>query len=104
MQKPRIVLLNKIDMEGAYDRAVELAEKIRKAEPDTAVIPVSVMEGRGMKDAQRQIVNLVNEKENRNDKIDSFAEQASEETSSFMSSRAYIDDDDDGIQYPGSEQ
>ena len=104
MEKPRIVLLNKIDMEGAYDRAVELAEKIRKAEPDTAVIPVSVMEGRGMKDAQRQIVNLVNEKENRNDKIDSFAEQASEETSSFMSSRAYIDDDDDGIQYPGSEQ
>ncbi len=104
MEKPRIVLLNKIDMEGAYDRAVELAEKIRRAEPETSVIPVSVMEGRGMKDAQRQIVNLVNEKENRNQKEDNFAPDAGQNGSSFMASRAYIDDDDENIQYPGSQQ
>ena len=29
MEKPRIVLLNKIDVEGAFERAVELADKIR---------------------------------------------------------------------------
>ncbi len=104
MEKPRIVLLNKIDMEGAYDHAVELAEIIRKKEPETAVIPVSVMEGRGMKDAQYQIVNLVNEKEKREVKEDNFASNAAEMGSSFMNSRAYIDDDDEGIQYPGSEQ
>ena len=104
MEKPRIVLLNKIDMEGAYDHAVELAEIIRKKEPETAVIPVSVMEGRGMKDAQHQIVNLVNEKENRETKEDNFASNAAEMGSAFMNSRAYIDDDDEGIQYPGSEQ
>ena len=104
MEKPRIVLLNKIDMEGAYDHAVELAEIIRKKEPETAVIPVSVMEGRGMKDAQHQIVNLVNEKEKRETKEDNFASNAAEMGSSFMNSRAYIDDDEEGIQYPGSEQ
>lgn len=103
MEKPRIVLLNKIDMEGAYDRAVELAEKIRGAEPETSVIPVSVMEGRGMKDAQRQIVNLVNEKENRNQKEDNFAPDAGQKGSSFMASRSYIDDDEN-IQYPGSQE
>lgn len=101
MEKPRIVLLNKIDMEGAYDNACKAAEKIRKDEPDTKVIPVSVMEGRGMKDAQREIVTLVNKQENRNNKEEEF-EQKSE--NSFMSSRAYIDEeDDDGVQYPGSE-
>ncbi len=104
MEKPRIVLLNKIDMEGAYDHAVELAEIIRKKEPETAVIPVSVMEGRGMKDAQHQIVNLVNEKEKRETKEDNFASNAAEMGSAFMNSRAYIDDDEEGIQYPGSEQ
>ena len=104
MEKPRIVLLNKIDMEGVYDHAVELAEIIRKKEPETAVIPVSVMEGRGMKDAQHQIVNLVNEKEKRETKEDNFASNVAEMGSSFMNSRAYIDDDEEGIQYPGSEQ
>ena len=104
MEKPRIVLLNKIDMDGAFDHAVELAEIIRKKEPETAVIPVSVMEGRGMKDAQHQIVNLVNEKEKRETKEDNFASNAAEMGSSFMNSRAYIDDDEEGIQYPGSEQ
>ena len=57
-----------------------------------------------MKDAQHQIVNLVNEKENRETKEDNFASNAAEMGSAFMNSRAYIDDDDEGIQYPGSEQ
>lgn len=102
MEKPRIVLLNKIDVEGAYDNAIEIQKNIKKSEPDTIVIPVSVMEGRGMKDAQREIVTLVNKQENRN--TESGESSSTEFGSNFMASRADVDDDDDNIQYPGSEQ
>ena len=100
LEKPRIVLCNKIDMEGAYKRACEVAEKIRKEEPDTVVIPVSVLTGRGMKEAQKNIIDLVNKFEHRNSQ-----EEPEEEAfgSSFMKGRAYIDDDDENIQYPGME-
>ena len=100
LEKPRIVLCNKIDMEGACERACEVAEKIRKEEPDTVVIPVSVLTGRGMKEAQKNIIDLVNKFEHRNSQ-----EEPEEEAfgSSFMKDRAYIDDDDENIQYPGME-
>lgn len=100
IEKPRIVLLNKIDMEGAYDHACEVAEKIRKAEPKVCVIPVSVVTGRGMKEAQSEIISLVNKEEVRNNK----EEEIKSTTNSFMASRAFIDDEDDQVQYPGSEQ
>ena len=105
MEKPRIVLCNKIDVEGAFDRAVEVADKIRAAEPDTAVIPVSVHTGRGMKDAQNHIVELVSKQEKRDEEAASDAQApafGAGSDSHFMNS-AYIDDDDDNIQYPGSE-
>ena len=100
MEKPRIVLCNKIDVDGAYEHAVEVAEKIRAEEPETAVIPVSVMMGRGMKEAQNQIVQLVNRQEKR---IEAEEKGTDVFGAGFMQSRAYIDDDDDGVQYPGSE-
>lgn len=102
MEKPRIVLCNKIDVDGAFDRALEIQQKIKETEPQTKVIPVSVMGGRGMKDAQKEIVSLVNELEKRLEE-DSF-NSSSEKENSFMAGRAYIDDDeDDYVQYPGSE-
>ena len=104
MEKPRIVLLNKIDVEGAFERAVELEQKIKEKEPETRVIPVSVMMGRGMKDAKQNIVQLVNDMEQR--KYGAEEENGSSESqfgSSFMADRAYIDDDDENVQYPGSE-
>ena len=119
MEKPRIVLCNKIDVEeaDAYNRDVEVASAIREKEPETIVIPVSVMTGRGMKDAQREIMTLVNKQENRSGAGNSFGDgsdfnkadgqKGDSESfgSSFLNSRAYIDDDDDeNIQYPGSEQ
>ena len=108
MEKPRIVLCNKIDVDGAFERAVEVQNKIRETEPDTVVIPVSVHTGRGMKDAQHQIMELVSKQENRDDASDAGNGEASAPVnqfgSSFMQDRAYIDDDDDNVQYPGSEQ
>ena len=102
MEKPRIVLCNKIDVDGAFERALEIQQKIKETEPETKVIPVSVMSGRGMKDAQKEIVSLVNELEKRLEE-DSF-NSSSEKENSFMAGRAYIDDDeDDFVQYPGSE-
>ena len=102
MEKPRIVLCNKIDVDGAFDRALEIQQKIKETEPETKVIPVSVMGGRGMKDAQKEIVSLVNELEKRLEE-DSF-NSSSEKENSFMAGRAYFDDDeDDYVQYPGSE-
>lgn len=102
MEKPRIVLCNKIDVDGAFARALEIQQKIKETEPETKVIPVSVMGGRGMKDAQKEIVSLVNELEKRLEE-DSF-NSSSEKENSFMAGRAYIDDDDDDfVQYPGSE-
>jgi len=102
MEKPRIVLCNKIDEEGAFDRAVELAEKIRKNEPEVKVIPVSVIEGRGMKDARNEIIRLVSELENRSAAEKEAQTFTENQTSSFMASRAIPDDEDD-VQYPGSD-
>ena len=101
MEKKRIVLCNKIDEEGAFEHALEVAEEIRASEPDVSVIPVSVMEGRGMKDARNQIIQLVSELEKRNNDM-TTGKSAEAKASSFMASRALLDDDDD-VQYPGSD-
>ena len=101
MEKPRIVLCNKIDVEGAFERAVEVADRIRKNEPETCVIPVSVVTGRGMKDAQHNIIKLVNSQQKTENVFDNKNEEFG---SSFMKSRSSADDfDDTEIQYPGSE-
>ena len=57
--KPHIVLCNKIDIEGALENAEKIAEEIKKVEPDTKVIPVSVAAHKGMNDVRIAILELV---------------------------------------------
>lgn len=101
MEKKRIVLCNKIDLDGCYERAVTLSEKIRSKEPDTKVVPVSVLTGRGMNDARFSIISLVNENQKSEEK-NNTSSPSDFGSDSFMSSRA-VSDDDEIIQYPGSE-
>ena len=57
--KPHIVLCNKIDIEGAAENALRIADDIKRYEPDTKVIPVSVAARRGLNDARLAILELV---------------------------------------------
>ena len=100
MEKPRIVLANKIDVEGAAENASELIDIIKKLEPETSVIPVSVQNNIGMGNAKKAILQLVN----RLAEGESLSESvfSSSSSPSFMKSRAM--DDDEGVQYPGSEK
>lgn len=100
IEKKRIVLCNKVDIEGCYERAIEIADKIHKNEKETSVIPVSVITGKGMKEAQNSIVKLVNSMQQ--DENKSGDENKAAKDNTFMQTRAVIDEDDD-VQYPGSE-
>ena len=56
------------------------------------------MAGRGMKEAQKEIVTLVNKLENRNTKTEVITNK---NNSSFLDNPEYFDDDN--TQFPGSE-
>ncbi len=91
-KKPRLVLCNKIDIEGAKERANEVAKKIRAGDDKIQVIPVSVQENYGMKSAKNAIIALAASSENLHE----------EKVNSFLAERESIDDEAD-VQYPGSE-
>lgn len=59
LDKKRLVLCNKIDLEGARDRAVDLQKAIR-AKSDTPVIAISVLCNEGLGNARKAIIELVN--------------------------------------------
>ena len=99
LEKKRIVLVNKIDIEGAEQNASEIIEEIHKTEPEIPVIPVSVMNNIGMQNAKKSIITLVNKLEGIGD------EETSKKTKKFASSfmeNCSIDEDME-VQYPGSE-
>ena len=103
-----IETVSTIELKEAFEETSNEAETVPllvlvvTLEKDTFVIPVSVMCGRGMKEAHKNIIDLVNKMEKRNPSA-----QEDEETfgNKFMQSRAVIDEmDEEEIQYPGSEQ
>ena len=98
-KKPRMVMCNKIDVEGAFERAQEIKEKIHSADKDIPVLAVSVLNNTGMKALKCAIIELADKSEIQA----SSAEQKDKPgASSFMAERESIDDDAE-VQYPGSE-
>lgn len=102
--KPRIVLCNKTDVEGAPEHAQEVIAAIHKKNPETVALPVSILGKTGLADARNAIIQLVDKLEGVTD-AQALAEKGSaeaEKDSEFLSSRS-VDEDAD-IQYPGSEK
>ncbi|MCR5290635.1 MAG: GTPase ObgE [Treponema sp.] len=101
IKKPRIVLCNKIDVEGAAERANEVVAAIKAKEPETVVIPISVMAHYGMDSARKQIMALVDRLENGEDSS-KHIEGGTGIVSDFLKTRSV--DEDMEVQYPGSQQ
>ena len=97
LEKPRIVLCNKIDIEGAMDHARELIEK------DTKVIPVSVAARQNIDEARKEIVSIVQQMERLKSpgKNHSASDEQASGKSSFMAERSV--DSSMEEQFPGSE-
>jgi len=105
IEKPRIVLCNKIDIEGAAEHAKEVQAQLAKKDSSIKVIPVSVYARTNVDEARNAIIELV-EQMNRTHtpgKNHSGAQApASEaEQTEFLSSRSV--DDTMEEQLPGSE-
>ena len=103
-KKPRIVLCNKIDVEGATEKAKLVEEEIHKIDKNIVVIPISVAARINVERARRTIIEFV-------DKLDAFrqagkkirpAEDEKKGKSSFLESRSV--DESMEVQYPGQEQ
>lgn len=114
LDKPHIVLCNKIDVEGAQEIADAVSEKIKKSEPETVVIQVSVMNRIGMDDVRKALLHLVSTMNGNGDgtfnsngeKISdgSFLtskKKASSLNPEFLATRSI--DEDMEVQFPGQE-
>ncbi|MCK9169134.1 MAG: GTPase ObgE [Treponema sp.] len=95
--KPRIVLCNKIDVEGAGERAQEIIEAVKKTEPETPVLSVSVLANTNMRDAKLQIIRMVDKLEYR----PVAPVQGTAGSPDFLTTRSV--DEQNEVQYPGSE-
>lgn len=92
--KPRIVLCNKLDIEGASERF----EKIRKELKGETVLGMSVFARKGMNDVRKAVIVLVDAVE---EKTEQKKAEAPAAKSAFMAGRSVCDSME--VQYPGQE-
>jgi GTP-binding protein len=93
LEKPRIVLCNKIDLEGARENAEKIREKIGGS---VKVISISVASRENIDAARKEIISLVEGMENSAEK-----NRAQNEKSAFLAGRSV--DSSMEEQFPGSE-
>jgi GTP-binding protein len=103
-KKRRIVLCNKLDVEGASERAQKIAQEVERLSPGVPVIPVSVLTKKNMDQARLAIVHLVEEL-NATHVPSGHHQQVQEENTnnekSFLATRSV--DDSMEEQFPGQE-
>ena len=106
LEKPRIVICNKIDVEGAVENAELVRQKILEIEPETPVLAASVLERRGLGAVKNVIVNMVSELERMRTPGKNHAQISSGEVkaasaseSDFLKTRSV--DESMEVQYPG---
>lgn len=109
LNKPRIVICNKIDVEGASEKAEEIKKNILAEEPETQVLMASVMERRGLGAVKDVIVKMVSDLDRMRVPGKNHAQislsnndnvvQAKGEKSDFLKSRSV--DESMEVQYPG---
>jgi GTPase len=107
-QKSRIILLNKIDVEGAAENAAELSAVLFKKHPEDIVIPMSIASGEGLDRVKKEMLLLVEAMESQvfsgeeNSGTANYVNYIKKtHTSDFLSTRAQCSDETE--QYPGFE-
>lgn len=100
--KPRIVLCNKIDVEGAEENAKKIQTEIKKEEPNTVVLSISVLMNKGLGATRNAIIELVDSLE----ETGAYTKASIKKDfgdSDFMIERSQIEENEDAYQYPGQE-
>lgn len=100
--KPRIVLCNKIDVEGAEENAKKIQTEIKKEEPNTVVLLISVLMNKGLGATRNAIIELVDSLE----ETGAYTKASIKKDfgdSDFMVERSQIEENEDEYQYPGQE-
>ena len=100
--KPRIVLCNKIDVEGAEENAKKIQSEIKKEEPNTVVLSISVLMNKGLGATRNAIIELVDSLE----ETGAYTKASIKKDfgdSDFMIERSQIEENEDAYQYPGQE-
>ena len=104
-KKPRLILCNKMDTEGAPERAKMITESIHAKNPDQVVIPLSIFARTGLDQVRREILALVQRMEASGYKSPTTAKtvvvEEKSDKSDFLKSRSVCDVDP--VQYPGSD-
>ena len=106
-KKRRIVLCNKLDVEGAAERAQRIVQQVERISPGVPVIPVSVLTKKNMDQARLAIVRLVEElnathvPSGHHQKVQDGEDKSESEKKSFLATRSV--DESMEEQFPGQE-